>query len=204
MNKAEIKQIILEEIEAAINDMASNLDNRDLVDPLATILSIPDNDEEEYARDWKDEQDALFGPPMGTTLEEARKSETWKATPKMDALLQHFVGKTGVEGLTDAMARISQVLTRTQNVGFKSRAKKYQKRFFTDEEGNVDTNKLREFAELILNPEGFSQKDIQMFVGLKNSAQANAFKMKLYRAKLIDVIQTETGDDDEISESKKN
>jgi len=204
MNKAEIKQIILEEIENAMNDMASNLNNRELVDSLATILSVPDTEDDEIEGPGIEDlsPDPIFGPDPSYVEEMARPKETWVATPKLEALLQHFVGKGGVDGLTAAMERISNVLTKTQNVGFKSRAKKYQKRFFTDEAGNIDKAKLRQFAELLLNPSGFTQSDIQNFVGFKNSAQANAFKMKLYKAKLINVQQPQD-DSEEVSESKK-
>ena len=204
MNKAEIKQIILEEIENAMNDMASNLNNRELVDPLATILSIPDTEDDDITPPGIEDMtpDPIFGPDPSYVEEMARPKETWVATPKLEALLQHFVGNGGVDGLVTAMERISNVLTKTQNVGFKSRAKKYQKRFFTDEAGNIDKAKLRQFAELLLNPSGFTQSDIQNFVGFKNSAQANAFKMKLYKAKLINVQQPQD-DSEEVSESKK-
>jgi len=204
MNKAEIKQIILEEIENAMNDMASNLNNRELVDSLATILSVPDIEDDEIEGPGIEDlsPDSIFGSDPSYVEEMARPKETWVATPKLEALLQHFVGKGGVDGLTAAMERISNVLTKTQNVGFKSRAKKYQKRFFTDEAGNVDKVKLRQFAKLLLNPAGFTQSDIQNFVGFKNSAQANAFKMKLYKAKLINVQQSQD-DSEDVSESKK-
>ena len=63
MNKAEIKQIILEEIENAMNDMASNLNNRELVDSLATILSVPDIEDDEIEGPGIEDlsPDSIFG-----------------------------------------------------------------------------------------------------------------------------------------------
>ena len=67
MNKAEIKQIILEEIEAKIEEMADeiddNINNRELVDPLATILSIAGGGDEIEGPEYED----LYGadvPPF--------------------------------------------------------------------------------------------------------------------------------------------
>lgn len=193
MNKAEIKQIILEEIEAAIDNIGDNIVDdqakKDLIEPLANILLIPD-----ATRSSLDEM--------------ARVSEIWKATPKFEQLIQHFSGESGVEGLTKLMIRVSDHLFTAKNVGFKSRSKKPQSMYFVKGrsvkhgiKGTNQVERMRGFAELLLNPEGFTQKDIQNYVGLKNSAQAQSFKAKLYRAKLIDLVQEE--DTEDVSESKK-
>lgn len=222
MTTAEIKQIILEEIEAAMDDMANDQAKRDLIGPLATILSIPDatpnvkatgqDDRISQAMETGDEdelEDLAAGELDRAGLGEGRKSEVWKATPKFEQLIQYFSGKQGVEGLTQLMIRVSDNLFKTQNIGFKSRAKKYQSMYFVKGrnikdgvKGTNDIERMRGFAELLLNPNGFTQKDIQNYVGLKNSAQANDFKMKLYRAKLINVVQED--DTEDVSESKKN
>ena len=226
MNKAEIKQIILEEIEAAIDDMGDNIVDdqakKDLIEPLANILLIPDatpntkvtgqDDRIAQAMETGDEdelEDLAAGELDRAGLDEmARVSEIWKATPKFKQLIQYFSGESGVEGLTKLMIRISDHLFTAKNVGFKSRSKKPQTMYFVKgrsvKDGVKGTNqveRMRGFAELLLNPEGFTQKDIQNYVGLKNSAQAQSFKAKLYRAKLIDLVQEE--DTEDVSESKK-
>ena len=222
MNKAEIKQIILEEIEAAMDDMANNQAKKDLIGPLADILLIPDatpkisatNQDDRIAQAMetgdKDElEDLAAGELDRAGLGEGRDSEVWKATPKFDQLIQYFSGKQGVEGLTQLMIRVSDHLFKAKNVGFKSRSKKPQSMYFVKGrsvkdgiKGTNDVKRMRGFAELLLNPNGFTQKDIQNYVGLKNSAQAQNFKAKLYRAKLIDLVPKE--DTEDVSESKKN
>ena len=222
MTKAEIKQIILEEIELKIKEIAGGIniggtfEEDDITPPGpedmpgATVSPFATDKEIQLKQLIEPLTMALFGitPSSGESdevdLDEmARVAEKWVATPKLEMMLKYFVGQGGVEGLVKAMERINNILSRTQNVGFKSRAKKYQTRLFLDQEGNLDKNRVRGFAELLLNPEGFSQRDIQDYVGFKNSAQANNFKLKLYRAKLIDLKPEAETDSEEISESKK-
>jgi hypothetical protein len=226
MNKNDIKQIILEEIEFKLQEIAGGINIG------GTFEEDEDGDDDEITPPGPEDMPgaitypfstdtdirirqlieplaiALYGldpvtgdlPTPTPVTEMPRKSETWYATPKMNFMLKYFVGQGGEEGLVQAMIRINDVLKKTQNVGFKSRAKKYQTLLFLDQEGNLDINKVRGFARLLLNSEGFAQKDIQSYVGFKNSAQANAFKIKLYKAKLIDLKPADPDERPDMSE----
>ena len=93
MTTAEIKQIILEEIEAAMDDMANDQAKKDLIGPLAAILSIPDatpnvkatgqDDRIAQAMETGDEdelEDLAAGELDRAGLGEGRKSEVNKST----------------------------------------------------------------------------------------------------------------------------
>jgi len=151
MNKNEIKQIILEEIEAAIMEMASPeqlaADSR----PEEDDFSL--EDEMEMARDFNDEQDAIFGKP-------------------------NFVEEEGLEEAS--MKDVLQFMQRVNDVlkTYKSPGQKRPKKRFTPEE-------MKALATAMLNPEGFTSKDVIAATTYNSPAQANKFLKALEMKGLI-------------------
>ena len=164
MNKNDIKQIILEEIEAAINEMASPeklaADSR----PEDEDFSL--EDEMEMARDFNDEQDAIFGKPSFVEEDEleemARTSNVFKLSQEAD-----------LKQVLQFMQRVNDVLKT-----YKSPGQKRPKKRFTPEE-------MKALATAMLKPEGFTSKDIIAATSYNSPAQANKFLKALEMKGLI-------------------
>lgn len=164
MNKNEIKQIILEEIEAAIMEMASPeqlaADSR----PEEDDFSL--EDEMEMARDFNDEQDAIFGKPSFVEeegLEEmARTSNVFKLSQE-----------ASMKDVLQFMQRVNDVLKT-----YKSPGQKRPKKRFTPEE-------MKALATAMLKPEGFTSKDVIAATTYNSPAQANKFLKALEMKGLI-------------------
>ena len=164
MNKNEIKQIILEEIEAAIMEMASPeqlaADSR----PEEDDFSL--EDEMEMARDFNDEQDAIFGKPNFVEeegLEEmARTSNVFKLSQE-----------ASMKDVLQFMQRVNDVLKT-----YKSPGQKRPKKRFTPEE-------MKALATAMLKPEGFTSKDVIAATTYNSPAQANKFLKALEMKGLI-------------------
>ena len=164
MNKNEIKQIILEEIEAAIMEMASPeqlaADSR----PEEDDFSL--EDEIEMARDFNDEQDAIFGKPNFVEeegLEEmARTSNVFKLSQE-----------ASMKDVLQFMQRVNDVLKT-----YKSPGQKRPKKRFTPEE-------MKALATAMLKPEGFTSKDVIAATTYNSPAQANKFLKALEMKGLI-------------------
>ena len=165
MNKTDIKQIILEEIEATLEEMRMSpemmaADSR----PEDEDFSL--EDEMEMARDFNDEQDAIFGKPNFVEeegLEEmARTSNVFKLSQEAD-----------LKQVLQFMQRVNDVLKT-----YKSPGQKRPKKRFTPEE-------MKALATAMLKPEGFTSKDIIAATSYNSPAQANKFLKALEMKGLI-------------------
>jgi len=182
MNKNEIKQIILEEIKAAINEMASPeelaADSRpEDDDRIARAMETGDEDEledlaageldrAEIERDFRDEQDAMFGKP--NFVEEEGLDEMAR-TSNIFKLSQ----EASLQDVLQFMQRVNDVLKT-----YKSPGQKRPKKRFTPEE-------MKALATAMLNPEGFTSKDIIANTSYNSPAQANKFLKALEMKGLI-------------------
>ncbi len=159
MNKNEIKQIILEEIKAAINEMASP-------EELAADSRPEDDDRIARAMETGDEdelEDLAAGELDRAGLEEmARTSNVFKLG--QEASLQDVL---------QFMQRVNDVLKT-----YKSPGQKRPKKRFTPEE-------MKALATAMLNPEGFTSKDIIANTSYNSPAQANKFLKALEMKGLI-------------------
>ena len=165
MNKTDIKQIILEEIEATLEEMRMSpemmaADSR----PEDEDFSL--EDEMEMARDFNDEQDAIFGKPSFVEEEEleemARTSNVFKLSQEAD-----------LKQVLQFMQRVNDVLKT-----YKSPGQKRPKKRFTPEE-------MKALATAMLKPEGFTSKDIIAATSYNSPAQANKFLKALEMKGLI-------------------
>jgi len=182
MNKNDIKQIILEEIKAAINEMASPeelaADSRpEDDDRIARAMETGDEDEledlaageldrAEIERDWRDEQDAMFGKP---NFVEEEGLEEMARTSNIFKLSQ----EASMKDVLQFMQRVNDVLKT-----YKSPGQKRPKKRFTPEE-------MKALAIAMLNPEGFTSKDIIANTSYNSPAQANKFLKALEMKGLI-------------------
>ena len=182
MNKNEIKQIILEEIKAAINEMASPeelaADSRPEDDgitppgpedmPGATVSPFATDQEARIARametgDEDELEDLAAGELDRAGLEEmARTSNIFKLS--QEASLQDVL---------QFMQRVNDVLKT-----YKSPGQKRPKKRFTPEE-------MKALATAMLNPEGFTSKDVIASTSYNSPAQANKFLKALEMKGLI-------------------
>tara|TARA_R110000787_G_scaffold129693_6_gene241511 strand:+ start:1393 stop:2625 length:1233 start_codon:yes stop_codon:yes gene_type:complete len=192
MNKNEIKQIILEEIQAVINEQtederiaqAMETGDEDELEALAmgaldraeqlAADSRPEEDEDDFSdedtaaaqKDFRDESDAMFGKPSFVEeegLEEmARTSNVFK-----------LKDGAGLKDVLQFMQRVNDVLKT-----FKSPGQKRPKKRFTPEE-------MKALATAMVNPDGFTSKDIIANTSYNSPAQANKFLKALEMKGLI-------------------
>ena len=185
MNKNEIKQIILEEIQAVINEQTED-------ERIAQAMETGDEDElealamgaldraEQLAADSRPEDDEITSPgiedmspdPMfgedPSYVEEEELSEMARTS-------NVFKLKDGV-GLKDVlqfMQRVNNVLKK-----YKSPGQKRPKKRFTPEE-------MKALATAMVNPDGFTSKDIIANTSYNSPAQANKFLKALEMKGLI-------------------
>ena len=183
MNKAEIKQIILEEIKAALSEQTEDeriaqametgdeeeLENlaagaldraeQEVVDTLTKDYEgdIDDEDIAAISKDWNDEQDAMFGRPSFVEeegLEEmARTSNVFK-----------LKGNHTYDEVLRFMERVNNILKTYKTPG----QKRPKKRFSAED--------MKKVATALTSSSGFTSKDIRLAVDAYNSpAQANKF-----------------------------
>ena len=178
MNKAEIKQIIFEEIEAALNEMASP-------EHLAAD-SRPEDDDIDDGPEYED----LYGadvPPFITPEEYARRKLRYaEKQGKIDSdyiddldemARTSNVFKLGQEA---SMKDVLQFMQRVNDVlkTYKSPGQKRPKKRFTPEE-------MKALATAMLKPEGFTSKDVIAATSYSSPAQANKFLKALEMKGLI-------------------
>jgi hypothetical protein len=178
MNKAEIKQIILEEIEAALNEMASP-------EHLAAD-SRPEDDDIDDGPEYED----LYGadvPPFITPEEYARRKLRY--AEKQGKIDSDYIDDLDEMARTSNVFKLSQeasmkdVLQFMQRVNdvlktYKSPGQKRPKKRFTPEE-------MKALATAMVNPDGFTSKDIIANTSYNSPAQANKFLKALEMKGLI-------------------
>ena len=196
MNKNEIKQIILEEIQAVINEQtederiaqametgdedelealaAGALDRaeQEVVDTLTKDYEgdIDDEDIAAMQKDFRDESDAMFGKPNFVEeegLEEmARTSNAFK-----------LKGNQTYDEVLRFMQRVNNILKTYKTPG----QKRPKKRFSAED--------MKKVATAITSSSGFTSKDIRLAVDAYNSpAQANKFIKALEMKGYIELI----------------
>ena len=164
MNKNEIKQIILEEIEDAIKEMGQNLSPE-----IMAADSRPEEDEriaQAMETDDEDELEALAAGELDRAgLEEmARTANIFK-----------LKDGAGLKDVLQFMQRVNDVLKT-----FKSPGQKRPKKRFTPEE-------MKALATAMVNPDGFTSKDIIANTSYNSPAQANKFLAALEMKGLITI-----------------
>ena len=165
MNKNEIKQIILEEIQAVINEQTED-------ERIAQAMETGDEDElealamgaldraEQLAADSRPEEGGE--DEMGDLEEMARTSNVFK-----------LKDGAGLKDVLQFMQRVNDVLKT-----FKSPGQKRPKKRFTPEE-------MKALATAMVNPDGFTSKDIIANTSYNSPAQANKFLKALEMKGLI-------------------
>ena len=164
MKKNEIKQIILEEIKSVLSEMGPDLelypDGLDF--PEAGGMSP-----EEMAADSRPEEDEMdMGMDMDMDLEEMAR------TPNVFALAR----EASMRDVLQFMQRVNDKLKT-----YKSPGQKKPKKRFTPEE-------MKALAVAMVNPEGFTSKDIIAATSYNSPAQANKFLAALEQKGLIKLI----------------
>jgi hypothetical protein len=178
MNKNEIKNIILEEIKAAINEQTEDA-------RIAQAMETGDEDEleslamgaldraEQLAADSRPEEDDFAFDKMdgemyddgGDPMEEmARTSNIFK-----------LKDGAGLKDVLQFMQRVNDVLKT-----YKSPGQKRPKKRFTPEE-------MKALAKAMLKPEGFTSKDVIASTSYTSPAQANKFLAALEQKGLITI-----------------
>jgi len=184
MNKAEIKQIILEEIKAAISEQTEDeriaqametgdeeeLENlaagaldraeQEVIDTLTKDYEgdIDDEDIAAISKDWNDEQDAMFGKP--SFVEEDESLEEMARTSNVFKLK----GNHTYDEVLRFMERVNNILK-----SYKTPGQKRPKKRFSAED-------MKKVATALTSSSGFTSKDIRLAVDAYNSpAQANKF-----------------------------
>ena len=184
MNKAEIKQIILEEIKAALSEQTEDeriaqametgdeeeLENlaagaldraeQEVVDTLTKDYEgdIDDEDIATISKDWNDEQDAMFGKP--SFVEEDESLEEMARTSNVFKLK----GNHTYDEVLRFMERVNNILK-----SYKTPGQKRPKKRFSAED-------MKKVATALTSSSGFTSKDIRLAVDAYNSpAQANKF-----------------------------
>ena len=197
MNKNEIRQIILEEIQAVIKEQtederiaqametgdedeleslaAGNLDRAEQLaaDSRPEEEDFDDDDAMNMVKDFNDEQNAIFGKP--NFVEEEGLEEMARTLKEMARTSNVFKIKDGA-GLKDVlqfMQRVNDVLKK-----YKSPGQKRPKKRFTPEE-------MKALATAMVNPDGFTSKDIIANTSYNSPAQANKFLKALEMKGLI-------------------
>ena len=162
MNKADIKQIIFEEIEAAIKELNENMSPEDLA-----ADSRPEEDDITPPGIEDMSPDPIFGADPSYVEEEElsempRTSNKFKLSQDAD------------------MKQVLQFMQRVNNrlKTFKSPGQKRPKKRFTPEE-------MKSLATAMLNPEGFTSKDVIASTSYNSPAQANKFLKALEMKGLI-------------------
>lgn len=192
MNKNEIKQIILEEIQAVINEQtederiaqAMETGDEDELEALAmgaldraeqmAADSRPEEGEDDFSdedtadaqKDFRDESDAMFGKP---SFVEEEGLEEMARTSNVFKIKDGF----GLKDVLQFMQRVNNVLKK-----YKSPGQKRPKKRFTPEE-------MKALAAAMVNPDGFTSKDIIANTSYNSPAQANKFLKALEMKGLI-------------------
>ena len=157
MNKAEIKQIILEEIKATLKEMASA--------ELLAADSRPEEDDMGFTDDDISPED-LYGadvPPFISDEEAARRRgelAEMARTPNVFAFTNPDVTPEEVRNFMD---RVNTIL-----IKYKSPGQKKPKKRFTPEE-------MDSLISVMFNPKGFTSKDIIDATSYNSPPQANKF-----------------------------
>lgn len=184
MNKAEIKQIIFEEIKAALSEQTEDeriaqametgdeeeLENlaagaldraeQEVVDTLTNDYEgdIDDEDIEALQRDFRDESDDIFGKP--NFVEEDGSLEEMARTSNVFKLK----GNHTYDEVLRFMERVNNILK-----SYKTPGQKRPKKRFSAED-------MKKVATALTSSSGFTSKDIRLAVDAYNSpAQANKF-----------------------------
>ena len=153
MNKTDIKQIILEEIEATLEDMRMSPE-------MMAADSRPEEDDFAF-----DKMDGEMYDDMGDPMEEmARTSNVFKLSQE-----------ASLKDVLQFMQRVNDVLKT-----YKSPGQKRPKKRFTPEE-------MKALATAMLNPEGFTSKDVIAATSYTSPAQANKFLAALEQKGLITI-----------------
>ena len=161
MNKADIKQIIFEEIEAAIKELNENMSPEDL------------------AADSRPEEDDITPPG----IEDMSPDPIFGADPSYVEEELSEMPRTSNKFKLSQDADMKQVLQFMQRVNnrlktFKSPGQKRPKKRFTPEE-------MKSLATAMLKPEGFTSKDVIAATSYNSPAQANKFLKALEMKGLI-------------------
>ena len=153
MNKTEIKQIILEEIEAALEEM-------NMSPEMMAADSRPEEDDFAF-----DKMDGEMYDDAGDPMEEmARTANIFKLSQE-----------ASLKDVLQFMQRVNDVLKT-----YKSPGQKRPKKRFTPEE-------MKALATAMLNPEGFTSKDVIAATSYTSPAQANKFLAALEQKGLITI-----------------
>jgi len=165
MNKNEIKQIILEEIEDALKEMGMSPE-------MMAADSRPEEDDDITPPGIEDmSPDPMFGPDPSYVEEEldemARTANVFK-----------LKDGAGLKDVLQFMQRVNDVLKT-----YKSPGQKRPKKRFTPEE-------MKALATAMVNPEGFTSKDVIAATSYNSPAQANKFLAALEQKGLITLTST--------------
>jgi len=160
MNKNEIKQIILEEIEDALKEMGMSPE-------MMAADSRPEEDDDITPPGIEDmSPDPIFGADPSYVEEEldemARTANVFK-----------IKDGAGLKDVLQFMQRVNDVLKT-----YKSPGQKRPKKRFTPEE-------MKALAAAMVNPEGFTSKDVIAATSYNSPAQANKFLAALEQKGLI-------------------
>jgi len=185
MNKNEIKQIILEEIEAVIKEQTED-------ERIAQAMETGDEDElealamgaldraEQMAADSRPEDDEITPPGIEDMSPDSMFGEDPSYVEEEE--LSEMARTSNVFKLKDG-AGLKDVLQFMQRVNdklktFKSPGQKRPKKRFTPEE-------MKALATAMVNPDGFTSKDIIANTSYNSPAQANKFLKALEMKGLI-------------------
>ena len=160
MNKTDIKQIILEEIKATLEDMRMSPE-------MMAADSRPEEDDITPPGIEDMSPDPMFGADPSCVEEEeleemARTSNVFKISQEAD-----------LKQVLQFMQRVNDVLKT-----YKSPGQKRPKKRFTPEE-------MKALAKAMLKPEGFTSKDVIAATSYNSPAQANKFLKTLEMKGLI-------------------
>ena len=165
MNKNDIKQIIFEEIEAALKEMGMSPE-------MMAADSRPEEDDDITPPGIEDmSPDPIFGPDPSYVEEEldemARTANVFK-----------IKDGAGLKDVLQFMQRVNDVLKT-----YKSPGQKRPKKRFTPEE-------MKALAAAMVKPEGFTSKDVIAATSYNSPAQANKFLAALEQKGLITLTST--------------
>jgi hypothetical protein len=185
MNKNEIKQIILEEIQAVINEQTED-------ERIAQAMETGDEDElealamgaldraEQLAADSRPEDDEITPPGIEDMSPDSMFGEDPSYVEEEE--LSEMARTSNVFKLKDGagLKDILQFMQRVNDVlkTFKSPGQKRPKKRFTPEE-------MKALATAMVNPDGFTSKDIIANTSYNSPAQANKFLKALEMKGLI-------------------
>lgn len=161
MNKNDIKQIIFEEIETALKEMGNSPE-------MMAADSRPEEDDDITPPGIEDmSPDPIFGADP-SYVEEEELSEM----PRTSNIFKLKDG-AGLKDVLQFMQRVNDVLKT-----YKSPGQKRPKKRFTPEE-------MKALATAMVNPEGFTSKDVIAATSYNSPAQANKFLKALEMKGLI-------------------